>query len=549
MRPLLSVAEMREWEARLIAAGVPGIVLMENAGRGAAHLIGLQDRPRHEAPRSLPTSLQGSCVRCADEKSLAGVEYLIVCGGGNNGGDGYVVGRHLLGRGASVRVLVTKPTSALSGDARIAARAFEAVGGQPEAASSAEIANFSGGILVDALLGTGLRGPVEGELVELILAMNESPAKTVALDVPSGLDVDLGRVHEGPKGRVAVRAAHTVTFGHLKRGLLTTVGHELAGRITLANIGVPSDLGAIFPPAAWLLEEQDIGAALVPRPPTAHKGRAGEVAILGGSPGMMGAVHLSARAALRAGAGLVTLHAERSVAEALDREVLEVMTRGYESLHGGAFAVQPGRAGAIVLGPGLGRSDAALQLYQGALHAAQEGRLPLVIDADGLRLSLGRLPALRTLAESGVPLVLTPHPGEAAHLLECSVAEIEGDRFGAAARLAHKSGAIVVLKGSRTIIAAPDAPPWVSAFGSAALATAGSGDVLAGILGSLIAQDAAAAPDSEPDYAAIVCAAVGLHGLAGELFEAENGNAGGLASDWVELLPRVRARLLGEGLA
>jgi len=536
---------MREWEAQLIRAGVPGIVLMENAGRGAAHILGLKDKPRHEAERAV-SGVQGSCIRCADERSLAGVEYLIVCGSGNNGGDGFVVARHLMARGARVRVQATKPTSALRGDAQLAARAFEAVGGQAALASAAEISQFSG-TLVDALLGTGLSGAVEGELAELILAMNESPARKIALDAPSGLDVDLGIVHEGAHGRVAVRAAHTVTFGHLKRGLLTTVGHECSGRITLAHLGVPSELGPISPPAAFLLEAEDVAANLLPRSVTAHKTQLGEVAILGGSPGMMGAVHLAARAALRAGAGLVTLHAERSLALALDREVLEVMTRGYESSHGGAFPVKPGRAGALVLGPGLGRSEEAVQLYQGALHAAQEGRLPLVIDADGLRLSLGRLAALRTLAESGVPLILTPHPGEAAHLLECSIAEVEGDRFGSAARLAHKCGAIVVLKGSRTIIAAPDQPPWVSAFGSAALATAGSGDVLAGILGSLLAQDAAGGRTGEPNYGAIVCAAVGLHGLAGERFEAENGNAGGLASDWIELLPRVRTRLLGEG--
>jgi ADP-dependent NAD(P)H-hydrate dehydratase / NAD(P)H-hydrate epimerase len=515
---------------------------MENAGRGAAHIIGLAQRPRAEATRpASPTA--GTCVRCADEASLRGVGYLIVCGPGNNGGDGFVVARHLYARGAEVTVLGTRRADELTGDASVAARALLAVGVPILPATPESIADFRGSAVIDALLGTGIRGAVANEVALLIEAINASASPKFALDVPSGLDAHWGAVHEGPRGRVAVRASHTITFGHLKRGLLTTAGADYSGRITLAHQGVPSELGSVAPPSAWLLEVADVADALMARSAIAHKGSAGEVAIVGGAPGMVGAAHLAARSALRAGAGVATIHTERETARELDREVLEVMTRAYELSRGGTIRVELGRAHGVVVGPGLGRSDAAGDLYHAALLAAQEGRLPVVLDADGLRLSLGRLPMLRTLSESGVPLVMTPHPGEAAHLLEVTVSEVEGDRFGAATRLAQRSSAIVVLKGPRTIIAAPGEPARVSPFGSAALATAGSGDVLSGIIGALLVQARAAHATERPNYLALVCAAVGLHGMAGELFDAERGNAGCLASDIIELLPRVRAQL------
>jgi ADP-dependent NAD(P)H-hydrate dehydratase / NAD(P)H-hydrate epimerase len=545
MRPLLSVDEMKEWETRLIEAGVPSLILMENAGRGAAHILGLRDRPRGDSPR-MATSTHGSCVRCADESSLKEVRYLIVCGPGKNGGDGFAVARHLLSRGAQVTVLATKAIDELSGDAASMAQALVALGVKIGLARAEAVHEFRGSAIVDALLGTGVKGAVSSEMALVIEAMNASPIVKVALDVPSGLDADFGAIHDGPRGRVAVRASHTITFGHLKRGLLTTLGADYAGRITLAHIGVPANLGPIAPPSAWLLETSDIARALVPRSLVAHKSIVGEVAIVGGAPGMVGAAHLAARAALRAGAGIATIHSERASARELDGEVLEVMTRAYDRTHGGPIRLEFGRARALVLGPGLGRSEVAGDLYHGTLLAAQEQELPVVIDADGLRLSLGRLSMLRTLAESGVALVMTPHAGEAAHLLEVTSAEVEADRFGAAGRLAQRTGAVVVLKGPRTIVAAPRESPRVSPFGSVALATAGSGDVLSGIVGSLIAQARASGSTRGVDDFDLVSAAVALHGMAGELFEHEQGSAGCLASDLIGLLPRVRAELFDQ---
>lgn len=542
MRAVLGVAEMRAFEAGLIARGIPGILLMENAGRGAAHILGQKERPRTEAPVRR-TSVRGSCVRCANDRSLEGATFLIVCGPGNNGGDGFVVGRHLLGRGAEVQLLATREIASLHGDARLAAEAFIAVGGRLEPATVAAIKEFSGGVIVDALLGTGVAGPVDRDLSELILAMNDHEAPIVALDVPSGFDADRGAVHEGSMGFVAVRAEQTITFGFIKRGLLTTFGHEYGGRITLANIGVPPQLVDGQVPAAFLIEESDLRASLSPRSPTIYKGQAGEVLIVGGSPGMVGAAHLCARAALRTGAGMAVIHTSAEGARALEREVLEVMTRPYDESHLGPLEL--GRARAVVFGPGLGRGPQAEEISRRAHRALQNDPRRLVVDADGLRLSVGRLHKLRLLRESGVALVLTPHAGEAASLLDTTANAVEADRFAAAQALVDRSQAIVVLKGSRTIIAAPDRPPLVSALGSPCMATAGSGDVLAGIIAALLAERPAEERLTVPETQELAALAVGLHGLAGEEFEAEQGDAGALASDFADKIPGVRRRLLG----
>lgn len=542
MRAVLGVAEMQDFDSGLIARGVPGVVLMENAGRGAAHILGQKERPRTEG-RARPTSVRGSCVRCADDRSLEGTDYLIVCGPGNNGGDGFVVARHLFGRGAHVRVLAVREASSLQGDARAAAESWLAVGGTVEAASPQTIRDFSGAVIVDALLGIGVRGPVDESLADLIVAMNEHPASVVALDVPSGFDADRGAVQEGPRGFVAVRAEQTITFGFIKRGLLTTFGHEYSGRITLANIGVPAHLPGDRPPAAYLTEEKDLSAWLSPRPMTLHKWQAGEVLIIGGSPGMVGAAHLSARAALRAGAGLAVIQTCAEGGRALEQEVLEVMTRPYDPSQVGHLDL--GKARAVVLGPGLGRGPQAEEISRLAHRALADDPRRLVVDADGLRLSVGRLHKLRLLRESGVPLILTPHSGEAAALLDTTAARVESDRFGAAQTLADRSQAVVVLKGSRTIIAAPDRPPLVNALGSPCMATAGSGDVLAGILGALLAERPASEVLSVQATQELAALAVGLHGLAGEDFEREFGDSGCLASDLADRIPLVRRRLLG----
>ncbi len=527
MRPVLSCEQMRAFEAALIGRGVPSLVLMENAGRGAAHLIGLRGRPRQGGPKA-PAAVGGSCVRCADEAALSELAVLVLVGPGNNGGDGLVVARHLWGRGAQVRVLALGDAAA-SGDRRTMLDAWLAVGGQVEPLDVARLqaALVGSDLVVDALLGTGLGRPVETELASCIELLNSSKTPVVALDLPSGLDADTGSVLG-----VAVQAEHTVCFGHLKTGLLTTGGHAHAGRITISQIGVPSRLPPDCSPSAWLLEEADLLQRLQPRSPTAHKVSAGRVVVLAGSPGTLGAARLVGRAVLRAGAGLCTLAGLPETTRLLDREVVELMTWTVD-LDALADTEQLlAQADSLVVGPGLGRGAESKRLVRLALAAQR----PTVLDADGLRQLEGGLESLQ-----GHPaLVLTPHPGEAAELLGSTSAAVERDRFGAARRLAERAQAVVVLKGSRSIVAAPARVPFVSAWGSAALATAGSGDVLAGLLGGLLAS---ALVGSEGAFEATLLA-VGLHALAGERWSETGGDAGLLASEIADEVVQVRARLL-----
>lgn len=529
MRPVLSAEQMRAFDQHHISAGVSGSILMENAGRGAAHLIGLKLRPRApEQPPRTGSNVAGSCVRCADEKSLWGARVLVLSGGGNNGGDGFVVARHLAARAAQVRVLVSVTPNQVMGSARAALEALCAVGVKPEDLFSSDYraAMDEADVVVDALLGTGAEREVKGALREVIEALNAAQKYVVALDIPSGLHAT-----RGSELGVAVRADHTVTFAHLKQGLLTSVGHKCAGNITLSHIGVPSALPAHIAPSAWLIEESDVRARLKTRLPSGHKGQAGHVVVVAGSVGTLGAARLASRAALRGGAGLVTVVNDAETIAQLEGEVAEVMTHAFPSGTPGAPETQLlKRADAFVLGPGLGQSSFAHSLFEHIISA----RRPTVVDADALRHLAGEGREAWRHHQPGPWCVLTPHPGEAAALLGISSEEIEQDRFLAAQRLAAEFGACVLLKGSRPLLVAPGHAPLVSAFGSPALATAGSGDVLCGILAAqLVGQTSQAALFDQ------LMVAVVLQGQAAELWEKQHGDRGLLASEIGDLIPQL----------
>lgn len=532
MRPVLSAEQMRAFDAQIIAAGVSGSILMENAGRGAAHLIGLKLRPRAlgQAPHT-GSNVAGSCVRCADERSLAGAKVLVLAGSGNNGGDGFVVARHLAARGAELTVLLSCPKERLSGNAQLAFLAMEAT--QVRAVSLFD-SDFRAAIaeadcVVDALLGTGAERDISGPLRDVVDCVNSCSAYVVALDVPSGLHATTGAVLG-----VAVRAQHTVTFAHLKQGLLTTFGHEHSGNITLSHIGVPSVLPAEIEPVAWLLEESDARARLPARAATTHKGTAGRVVVVAGSPGTIGAARLSSRAALRGGAGLVTICSAGEVISKLEEETAEVMTHAWAG-DGPAAAEELlfSRAEALIVGPGLGQSDQAHTAVERVLLAGR----PTVVDADALRFIAEAGRAFWTRHQLGAWCVLTPHPAEAAALLGVSTAEVENDRFGAVKELTDKYGTTVLLKGSRPLMCAPGRAPVVSAFGSPALATAGSGDVLCGILAAQLVGAAGVSTIFDR-----LLVAVALQGQAAELWTQENGDRGLLASEIGDWVPRVMAR-------
>ena len=507
---MLSRREARAFDARAIHEWqVPSVVLMENAGRGAAEIV----------------------TRDVLGGTALGKVATIVCGPGNNGGDGFVVARHLLRAGAIVRALLVGARDSVSGDARIHLDAFVGVGGDVrEIAVDDEITSLRAAlegahVIVDALFGTGLDRPLTGGFIEIVRAINGARSTRVALDVPSGLDADTGT----PLG-IAVEADFTVTFAHYKRGLFTSRGARNAGVLRLADIGVPSSPLAEHP-LAQLLERADVARLVSSRPIDAHKVSAGHVLAIAGSPGKIGAALMVAHASLRAGAGVVTIATWPESAGAIESRVLEVMSARLSrvDLAASIDGLLAGKR-AIVVGPGLGLDDDA---RRAAEHVVANAKVPLVVDADALTLFAARPEAL----SGAFAAILTPHPGEAARLLETTADGIEADRFGAVRALAQRARSVVVLKGPRTLIAAPDGRIVVNRSGTSALATAGAGDVLAGIVGAL-------ACSLEPFDAA--CAGVYLHGLAGEAWSETGGDRGLLGSEIADRIPPLLAALVRE---
>jgi ADP-dependent NAD(P)H-hydrate dehydratase / NAD(P)H-hydrate epimerase len=507
MIPVLSREQIRAFDRHVIDAGVPGLLLMENAGRGAAEIVSRSAFAR-------------------------GRRVIIVAGPGNNGGDGFVVARRLR-TVADVELMcfLTSPAAALRGDARVNHDAWLAVGGLvvEDAAHAGRERLFralgAADVVVDALFGTGLDRNVAGDLAGVIEAMNACGAHRVALDIPSGLCADTGRVLG-----VAVQAHETATFAYLKKGLLTPRGVEHAGEVHVVDIGVPRSLVEPVGWAAELVEASDVAAAWLPRPRGAHKVSSGRVLVLAGSPGKTGAALLVARGALRAGAGLVTLAAPGETARALDRRVIEAMTLAFErDRFEDDLAPALGAADVVVVGPGLGLDAQAQRLVD---HVVFRSETPAVLDADALTHLSGRLREL----SSRPGLLLTPHPGEMGRLLGEPTVSIEQDRFAAVTRAVSESHATVLLKGARTVIGTPGRVPAVNPTGSPVLATGGSGDVLSGICGAVLAAV------RDPFQAA--CAAAYVHGRAAERWaESRGADRGMLAREIADGVPDALGEL------
>ncbi len=376
---------------------------------------------------------------------------------------------------------------------------------------------------MDALFGTGLDRPLTGLFADAVRAVNGSGVPCLAVDVPSGLDADTGA-----ELGVAIQARATATFAHQKLGLLTPNGARRAGRVHVVDIGVPGALVAHVGSTGQLLQAEDLSLWTVPRSPGEHKNGAGHVAVVGGSPGKIGAPQLAARGAMRAGAGLATIATWPEAARAIESHTLEVMTARLEPdrIAASLDALLTGKH-AVVLGPGFGLGEDARAAVEHVL-ASYGG--PIVVDADALTMFAGRPTVLMAAKKA----ILTPHPGEAARLLGRSAAQIEADRFHAARELAAATGAVVVLKGAHTIVASPDGPLAISPVACSALATAGSGDVLGGIV-------AAQACSLSPFEAA--CAGVLLHALAGQSWAEAHGGAdrGMLAPEIADTIPQLLA--------
>ena len=475
---IYSTAQVRALDAYAIAQlGIPGYTLMKRAGEAALRFL----RTRW------PT-----CHRI-----------VIVCGGGNNGGDGYVLARFAQAAGLRVVVLAAAPPAALKGDARQAHADFVASGGQVNAFLSERLGD--GEVIVDALFGTGLKSPVRADAVAVIEALNAAARPIFSIDVPSGLDSDTGE----PLG-IAVRADCTVTFVGLKTGLFIGSGPEHAGTVFFDDLEVPAPSTPQFLPVLERIVEAEVAAALPRRPRAAHKGDFGRVLIIGGGVGMPGAVRLAGEAALRVGAGLVTVATapENVVAVVAGRPELICLPLSDPS--GLTSAIE--RADVVAIGPGLGRSEWAAR----ALAAALECTKPLVIDADALNLIAEQAPRRRA------DWILTPHPGEAARLLDVQTKDVQRDRMTALSRLVERYGGTVVLKGAGTLVGAQGHIPGLCERGNPGMASAGMGDVLTGATAGVLAQCA------DPWAAARV--AVLVHAMSGDA-AARSGERGLLAGD------------------
>lgn len=483
--PLYTAAQVRELDRLAIEeAGIPGYTLMARAGEACWSVIN-QCWPR-------------------------GKTLTVFCGAGNNGGDGFVIARLALQANRGLQVYQLGDAARMSADARQARDAYTDAGGV--VSDYIEGAAIDGELVVDALLGTGVDRPVEGLWCSAIQAINASARPVLAVDIPSGLQSDTGAL-----AGVATRAAHTVTFIGRKVGLFTGVAADHCGEIHFADLAVPDSVMARVQACARLQVAVKPGALFAPRRQTAHKGDFGHVLVIGGDHGMNGAVRLAGEAALRTGAGLVSVATRAEHAALITTACPELMCHGIAQVQ----QLRPllDKASVILIGPGLGRSGWGKAL----LAAVLESPLPRVVDAD----------ALNGLAGQPQPFtqqVLTPHPGEAARLLGLTTADIQDDRLKAARDIAQQYGGTVVVKGAGTVIQPNAGTPVVCAAGNPGMATAGSGDVLSGVIAALLAQGRGV------DDAAV--AGVCVHAQAGDL-AARGGERGLIARDIIASLRAV----------
>lgn len=462
--------------------GIPGLELMQRAGAAAWALA----RARWPEARAMT----------------------VLVGGGNNGGDGYVLARLAHAEGCAVRLLSLVDPERLRGDAAACRDAWCAAGGRIEPWTGALPRACD--LIVDALLGTGLERPLDGDWRAAVEAINAARAPVLSIDLPSGLHADTGQVLGA-----AVRASLTLTFIALKQGLFTGQGPEYCGEIRFEGLDLPARIYAGERLSARRIDWARERGQLPPLARTAHKGQRGHVLVIGGAPGFSGAARLAGEAALRAGAGLVTIATHPTHAAVLNLARPELMVHGVES----PLDLDPliERAGVIAVGPGLGRDAWGRALWE---RVCEEPRA-LVVDADALNL-------LAASPRRGADWVLTPHPGEAARLLGVSSAEIERDRFASVRALQGRFGGVVVLKGAGSLIQPDaDAPPALCHQGNPGMATAGAGDVLTGVIAALLAQGL--------ESGAAACAGVCLHAAAGDR-AALAGERGLIASDIIAAL-------------
>lgn len=514
---IVTASQMQRLDRRAITeAHIPSLVLMERAGAGVVHQL-----ERHFAP--------------LNDKRIT-----IVCGKGNNGGDGFVVARLLARRRIAIQVLCLAKAADLSRDAHVMYGRLRRVAKKNAIRSAHDPDGLrdlftASDIIIDAILGTGLSTAVSGPYEQVIQAINASRRPILSVDVPSGLNADTGAVLGA-----GVRADLTVTFGLPKIGLYIGQGVDHAGLTHVVDIGIPNSLVDEIDSRTVLLTHAAAKASLPLRTPSSHKGTYGHAGIIAGSVGKTGAAAMVAKAALRVGTGLVTVAIPSSVNDTLEAKLLEAMTMPMPETKARTFA----RSGldrllaftrartAIAIGPGLTTHPETVELIQELVKRVDK---PCVLDADALNALAGKA---SLLTESRLPPILTPHPGEMARLeIDASPQSVNADRIGVAGRFARERGVLVVLKGARTVVARPDGMIAVCPTGNPGMATAGTGDVLTGMIVGLLAQGLT------PWDAA--CTGIYFHGLAGDLAAARVGQAAMTAGDLIDHIPKAFAQTAG----
>ena len=512
MKAVVTANQMAELDAYCInTVQIPGIVLMENAGIGIVN----------------------SCLKILGNPKKASVQ--IFCGPGNNGGDGYVVARHLSNLGAQVTVFILGAREKIKGDALVNLVCIENMALSIHYVQKSVLIK-SGNLIVDALLGTGVVGPLKGLFAEMVSAINASGCPVLAVDIPTGVNANTGVV-DG----LAIKATVTATMACLKSGLLFSPGREHAGTIDIVDISMPPSVLQKKAPDCWVVEQGDVKKRLPARTADAYKNKCGTVATIAGSKGFTGAAILSSDACLKVGAGLSYLAIPNSLNSILESKLTEVITwpfddagQGYLLSHCADDLVDLIQAQNVVaIGPGLGLHTETGKLLKKLFFSLKK---PCVLDADGLTLMKQEIGLLSDYKDE---LLLTPHPGELARIMNISIKDILTDIITAARQAAVLFKSVVVLKGGPTTTACPNGDVYINSTGNPGMATAGSGDVLTGVISGLMAQGLSAKD------AAI--AGVFVHGLAGDIASGDKGQMGLSASDILSNVPYALKQITEEG--
>lgn len=513
---LVTAEEMQAMDRRTIDSyGIPGQVLMENAGRGATRML-MQLYP-----------------------DIRGKRVAVLAGRGNNGGDGFVMARYLSAYGARTTVYLLGRSEGVKGDAAANLKLLQPIDvdvvelPSQEAFDRHRVDLRHCDLLIDAILGTGLKQDVRGYFRSVIEFVNAAGRPVFSVDIPSGLDSETGQPHG-----ICIRADATATFAFAKTGQLIHPGMEMTGRLGIVDIGIPKHIVEEIGPRQALLTPEVVRGGLFPRKPDAHKGTFGHLLVVAGGRGKTGAAVMTATAAMKAGAGLVTLGVPASIEPIVASRVLELMTEPLADDGAGLFTETvaddildlAADKACIALGPGIGTADTTKKMVHRLLL---ESEVPVVVDADGLNNLAGHLEIFKKVA---APVVVTPHPGEMSRLCGWTVKAVQQDRVKCARDFAAAHGITVVLKGAATVVARPNGMVHINSTGNPGMASGGMGDVLTGVIAGLICQGHA------PEFASL--AGVFLHGAGADHVAETNGSCGFLASQVMNSLPRQLTLLL-----